>query len=107
MATGSWSEHEQGWAAVLATLRAEGWVVDLTSSAAPVQLDGVMPSGESFYFRARNQVVLLAVGGEDPSDLALWESEEPWGKGEFDASYLPGDAGLVAIRTLHAEYLVR
>ena len=55
----------------------------------------------------RHCVVLLSVGGMDLSDVALRESELSWGRGEFDASYLPGDAGLVAIRTLHAEYVDR
>jgi hypothetical protein len=48
---GDWYvEHLAGWERVVAELRERGWDVQLLSCAAPVQLVGTLPSGESFYF---------------------------------------------------------
>jgi hypothetical protein len=66
-------KHQRAWDAALATLREAGWQVEMTGLAAPVQLEGVLPCGEQFYFRSRHDEVLLAVGGEDPADAAPWE----------------------------------
>ncbi|WP_273937709.1 hypothetical protein [Kutzneria chonburiensis] len=82
------------------TLRAAGWQVDMTCGAAPVQLEGVLPCGELFYFRARHDEVLLAVGGEDPADIAPWEREVE----QEDASYLPADPGLRLLAELAGEH---
>jgi hypothetical protein len=91
MATTGWAlKHEAEWLAVLTTLEAEGWQAALTCSAAPVQVEGLLPNGERFYFRARHTEACLGVGGADPSDVPAWEQCEP----RPEASYLPADDGL-------------
>jgi hypothetical protein len=101
MAMSPWAvEHEAGWELVLAELRAAGWQVEMTCFAAPVQLEGLLPDGEPFYFRARHGDVLFAVGGEDPADIAECEHEEP----HRDASYLPAVDGAEALRRLVDEH---
>lgn len=85
-------DREAEWETVFVTLRAEGWTVNHTGLAAPLQLEGRLPSGEAFYFRSRHDEVSLRIGGEDPSDSPAWEGRETYGSGS-DASYLPGDDG--------------
>jgi hypothetical protein len=72
--------HQRAWDAALVTLRETGWQVEMTGLAAPVQLEGVLPCGEHFYFRSRHDEVLLAVGGEDPADGAPWERRASYGR---------------------------
>ena len=99
-------EHVREWEAALATLREAGWrELDLSCLAAPVQIQGVLPCGEEFYFRSRHDEVLLAVGGEDPSDFAPWRRWVSYGQpGRFDASYLPAGPGLELIQALAAQH---
>ena len=53
VATTGWAlKHEVEWRAALATPKTEGWNAALTCSAAPVQVEGHLPSGEQFYFLA-------------------------------------------------------
>ena len=92
--------HERGWDAALAALRTTGWQVEITCHAAPVQLEGVLPCGEQFYFRSRHDEVLLAVGGADPADFAPWERTAS----HDNASYLPADPGLQLLLDLAAEH---
>jgi len=67
----SWvATHEQEWDTALAELREAGWQAEMTCLAAPVQVEGVLPCGERFYFRSRHNEILPAVGGEDPADGA-------------------------------------
>jgi hypothetical protein len=73
---------------------------DLTCSAAPVQVEGRLPGGEKYYFRARHGEVCLAVGGVDPSNGAAWERCED----HPDASYLPAGDGLAIMRRLAWAY---
>jgi hypothetical protein len=95
VATREWAaKHEAEWLAALATLEADGWHAALTCLAAPVQVEGLLPCGERFYFRARHTEACLAVGGADPSDVPAWEHCEP----HPDASNLPADDGLVMLR---------
>jgi hypothetical protein len=69
-----WAEmHQREWEAALATLREAGWQAHMTCPAAPVQIEGMLPCGEQFYFRSRHDEILLAVGGQDPSGAAPWE----------------------------------
>lgn len=96
-----WSDdNKRAWDAALAPLRVAGWQVELTCRAAPVQLEGWLPCGEQFYFRARHETVLLAVGGDDPSDFAPWERSVE----QDGASYLPADPGLRLLVDLAAEH---
>jgi hypothetical protein len=92
--------HLDAWRRTLDSLRAEGWILELTTSAAPVQLEGQAPDGQRAYFRSRHQDVLLAVGGPDPADRAPWEAEEQ----HPEASCLPADDGLEIIRRLWQRY---
>ncbi len=95
--------HQRAWYAALATLRETGWQVEMTCSAAPVQLEGVLPCGEQFYFRSRHDEILLAVGGEDPSDGAPWQRRASYGPpGGEEASYLPAQPGLHLLVDLSA-----
>jgi hypothetical protein len=89
-------EHRAEWLAAVATLQAEGWTAELTCTAAPVQVEGRLPSGDLFYFRARHDEALLAIGGPDPADVAAWEHSER----HPGASYLPAQEGLAIIRRL-------
>ena len=98
----NWAEtHQRGWEAALATLRESGWQARMTCLAAPVQIEGVLPCGEHFYFRSRHDETLLAVGGEDPSDGAPWERQASYGpQGQEKASYLAAQPGLRLLLSL-------
>lgn len=96
-------DREAEWETVFVTLRAEGWTVKHTGLAAPLQLEGRLPTGELFYLRSRHDEVSLGIGGEDPDDFPAWEGRETYGTGS-DASYLPGDDGLAILRRLVAVY---
>jgi hypothetical protein len=97
--------HMQAWDEAMATLREAGWQVTMTCLAAPVQLEGVLPCGEGFYFRARHDEVLLAVGGDDPAEGAPWQQGTSYGPpGGSDASYLPAQAGLDLLLKLCARH---
>jgi hypothetical protein len=109
------TEQQRAWDAALATLREAGWQVEMTGLAAPVQLEGVLPCGERFYFRSRHDDVLLAVGGEDPADAAPWERWVSYGspRGEWvsygsprgeEASYLQAQPGLRLLLDLSAQH---
>ncbi|OXM73752.1 MULTISPECIES: hypothetical protein [Amycolatopsis] len=100
MTDDEWRQHVEGWRRLLAELEAEGWQATLTSPAAPVQLEGRLPEGERFYFRARHAHVLLSVGGDDPADVGAWEGEVPF----EGASYLAAEDGAPVIRLLLARY---
>jgi hypothetical protein len=97
------TEHLDGWNHALERLRSEGWTVELTCDAAPVQIEGTIPSGESLYFRARgNSVsVRLVRGLKDRFGSAGQE----YGTTEFAASYLPADPGAQLLRDLTAQVL--
>jgi hypothetical protein len=99
--TAGWAlAHEQAWNDVIAVLRQEGWVAEMTCSAAPVQVEGRLPDGRRFYFRARHSEATLAVGGDDPSDVPEWERSE---RHEM-ASHLPADDGEDIIRRLAGSF---
>ena len=97
--------HQRAWDAALATLREAGWQVEMTGLAGPVQLEGVLPCGEKFYFRSRHDEILLAVGGEDPSDSAPWQRRVSYGPPQAEqASYLPAQPGLCLLQDLSAQH---
>jgi hypothetical protein len=83
-------KHEAEWLAAPATLEADGWHTALACLAAPVQVEGLLPCGEQFYFRARHTEACLAVGGVDPSNAPAWEHCDL----HPEASYLPANDGL-------------
>lgn len=96
-----YQDHIQGWQSALQALRAARWTVDITCTAAPVQLEGVLPTGERFYLRARHEEVELDIGGDDPSDVPEWVGVMPYREsGEFAASCLPAEHGLAIIAAL-------
>jgi hypothetical protein len=64
-----------------------------------LQLEGQLPTGEDFYFRARWDEVSLEVGGDPP----VWRGQEQYGS-DYDASYLPGEDGLAVLRSLFLAY---
>ena len=65
-------DHVAGWVQAIIDLNLRGWTAAVTCSAAPVQLEGVLPSDESFCFRARWDEVALAVSYLPAADgLAL------------------------------------
>ena len=101
--TQQYRNREAEWETVFVLLRTEGWTVKNTGLAAPLQLEGRLPSGEAFYFRPRHDEVSMGIGGEDPCDSPTWEGREMYGTGS-DASYLPGDDGLAILRRLVDEY---
>jgi hypothetical protein len=101
-----WAEiHQREWEAALAALREAGWQAQMTCLAAPVQVEGTLPCGEHFYFRSRHDEILLAVGGEDPSDAAPWERRASYGPpGQEQASYLTAQPGLRLLLSLAAQH---
>ena len=50
---------------MLERLRAEGYRVRATCLAAPVQLEGFLPSGEAFYLRCRHETCRLDIAAAD------------------------------------------
>lgn len=94
-------QHSASWLQLAATLRREGWEAQVTCEAAPVQVEGTLPSGERFYFRARHSDVSLGIGGDDPADIPEWEASES----HQEASYLPATVGEAMIRRLARRYL--
>ncbi|MGK5676805.1 hypothetical protein ACSNOB_28695 [Micromonospora sp. URMC 106] len=93
-------EHVGSWLQLIATLGSEGWEAHLTCAAAPVQVEGSLPNGEPFYFRARHSNVSLGIGGDDPADVPEWEESES----HTDASWLPAAKGEAIIRRLAFRY---
>ncbi|TYC02111.1 hypothetical protein FXF53_10395 [Micromonospora sp. WP24] len=94
-------QHLASWLELAANLRSEGWDAQVTCSAAPVQMEGRLPSGERFYFRGRHSDVTLAVGGDDPADIPEWERSES----RQEASWLPAAEGEAIVRRLASRYL--
>jgi hypothetical protein len=94
--------HEQAGDAAMAALREAGWQVEMTCFAAPVQLEGVLPCGELFYFRSRHDEILLAVGGEDPGDGAPWQQQASSENVSMDVSGLFTIEGVVPVEVLGA-----
>lgn len=107
MAT-SWAELDAEWRAAVRELDDQGWEAEVLSAGAPVQVVGVLPSGERFYFRARWDEVSLAVGGDEPCDVpdSEWVGHESYADaGPCGASALPSDDGLRLLQLLYERYL--
>ncbi|MEQ4209888.1 hypothetical protein [Actinopolymorpha sp. B9G3] len=90
------------WRRLLPQLRAQGWEVELTCATAPVQLEGRVPTGETFYYRCRWQTCSLdmCVSGDSPD----WEGEVDVDGGEFAASWLEPDEAVRILLQLHAQW---
>jgi hypothetical protein len=89
------------WRRLLLELRAQGWEVELTCPAAPVQLEGRVPTGEAFYYRCRHNTCSLELGVTDESQD--WEGELDV-DGEFTASHLDPDQAVRSLLHLHAQW---
>jgi len=89
---------------VVASLRADGYTVHSSSYAAPVQLEGTLPTGENFYFRARFKNVGLRVWRDSPDPGSHWSDSFELA-GEHSGSYLEPDEGEAILRTLVSAYL--
>jgi hypothetical protein len=95
---------DAAWLRLLPELRAQGWEVRLTGYEAPLQIEGSVPSGESFYYRCRHQTCSLGIGGEDPVAEPDWEGEAIVEGGEYAASHIEPDAAVGILRSLHEEW---
>ncbi|MGC5333500.1 hypothetical protein [Micromonospora sp. DT62] len=93
-------QHSESWLQLVAALHREGWEAEVTCVAAPVQVEGTLPSGERFYFRARHGDVSLGIGGDNPADIPEWEASES----HQEASYLTAAVGGTMIRRLARRY---
>jgi hypothetical protein len=87
------------WEHALALLRAEGWIARLTCPVAPVQIEGALPSGHGFHFRARHNGVSLRVWPQEKEGRG-WQGEVEYAGAREAASYLPAADGLPILRDL-------
>jgi hypothetical protein len=91
--------------ALVKELRSEGFRVRLLTIAAPIQLQGHLPSGEAFYFRCRYDTCALRITPprKSPVTASTWESSlSRWG--EYDASGLDAAEAEAVVRELLGEY---
>jgi hypothetical protein len=95
---------DAAWRRLLPELRAQGWEVTLTGHSAPLQLEGRVPSGESFYYRCRHDTCSLAIGGEEPVAEPDWEGEQVIDGGEYVASYIEPDEAVRVLLALHTNW---
>lgn len=93
-------DYQDRWSVIIAGLHDVGIEAKLLTVAAPVQIEGHLPSGTKFYFSCRYDNCELAIGGDDPAGVPEWRSEiRRWG--EFEASYLtPEEASKVFLELL-------
>jgi hypothetical protein len=90
---------------MLDRLRVEGYRVRATCQAAPVQLEGFLPSGEAFYFRCRWETCRLDVApaNSHPIREPAWQrSITRWH--QYDASCLDSDETESVLRELVDSY---
>lgn len=99
-------EADAAWQRLLPELRAEGWHIELTCFAAPIQLEGKVPGGDWFYYRCRWNTCSLSVGGDDPADGAVWSGERKV-DGAHAASHLHPDEAVRILLELHARWLLQ
>ncbi|MCD8487943.1 MAG: hypothetical protein LRZ84_14705 [Desertifilum sp.] len=65
--------------------------LQITTGAAPVQIEGELPDGNYLYFRARGDAWELTIASDEEklfSDEVLFYQTETYGTG-FDASWMP------------------
>ncbi|WP_330272748.1 hypothetical protein OG205_38625 [Lentzea sp. NBC_00516] len=94
-----WQRDDARWQRVLLALREQGRRVDVGCRAAPVELEGHLPSGESFYLRCRWNTCSLEVDDVEVGEVVL--------DSEFSASHLLPDDAVAVLRQLHREWLRR
>jgi hypothetical protein len=94
-------EADAAWRRLLPELRSAGWEVEVTGHAAPVQLEGKVPSGDRFYYRCRWDTCSLDIGGDDPADSPEWTGEQVI-DGEYAASHLNPEDAVRILLDLHA-----
>ncbi|MGW6501237.1 hypothetical protein [Nonomuraea angiospora] len=97
-------EADAAWQRLLPELRSQGWTIEITGFAAPIQLEGALPSGDRFYYRCRWDTCSLDIGGDDPAALANWTREQIV-EGEYAASYLHPDKAVRILLDLYAQWL--
>ncbi|WP_203884433.1 hypothetical protein [Planotetraspora kaengkrachanensis] len=95
---------DAAWKRLLLDLRDRGWEVTLTGPAAPLQLEGRLPSGQSFFYHCRYDTCSLGIGGEDPVSRPDWEGEQVVDGGEYAASYIEPDNAVRILLALHADW---
>ena len=64
-------------------------VIDWLGGNCPVQAEGTV-NGEPFYFRARGCWWSMSIG-QQPVDAPNWHFEQEYGKGPYDAGWMPED----------------
>lgn len=94
-------EDLSGWAAAAQTLCRDGWTVEFVKPVAPVMLEGVLPTGDKFFFRDARAELVLNVGGDDPVNKPAWIGAYPF----RDASYMPEDEAIESIFRLTQQYI--
>lgn len=97
-------DYEDRWNSIIEQqLRPLGVAARLITVAAPVQLEGILDSGEDFYFRCRYDACELSVGGEDPATVPKWSAEvRRWR--ETEASHLTPEDASAVLRELLDRY---
>lgn len=98
-------ERHAEWEVVSEALTERGWTVEITCPAAPVQVEGRLPCGEAYYFRARWNEAEMSVGGDDPIDAYHWQGSEVVPGSNYEASYLSGPQGQQLLLRLESRYL--
>ncbi len=95
----------EGYSDVLERLSAEGIHARFTCLMVPVQLEGHLPSGDSFYFRCRYTTCSLGIApaDEDPVSEPIWRHEVTRWEG-FDAGCLDPEEAETVFRELLAAY---
>jgi len=88
-----YQKQSEGWRMALEGLRSSGWVLELTSAAYPVMIEGSLPSGDKFAVYAKEDYVEFGVGGSDPGDIPEWAIREDYP----EASWLPPDDGMAIL----------
>ncbi|MEU4704365.1 hypothetical protein [Nonomuraea dietziae] len=97
-------EADAAWQRLLSDLRSWGWEIEITGFAAPIQLEGALPSGDRFYYRCRWDTCSLDIGGDDPAAVADWTHEQIV-EGDHAASYLRPDEAVRILLDLHTQWL--
>lgn len=94
-------------------LEAEGYHILFAHAQGPTELQGFLPAGEVFYFRARGSVAKLEVGFDNPDaskwsevfEEVIWEIDvEDLTGGDFLYSWLETEAAKVLFGAFLREY---
>lgn len=100
------SELSSDYLDVLARLRAEGFRAEFTCIAVPVQLEGYLPSGNSFYFRCRYTTCSLGIAPPDGNPVSEPARQQKVTRWEgFDAGCLDPEEAEAVFRELLASFV--